>query len=122
MKIQKLKRKLDFIYTNQYLDNNSFFVFHDLNNSSLIDYKHLSKNLVLGSNFLNVFLYKHPLYVANNRESEFSNKVVFFKIQCFIFKNIKLFNFYFENTFTRIQKFLYYYLLFFLFLFKRKNG
>jgi len=44
MKTKKLKRKLDFIYTYKFLNNNKSFVFEYINKNSLTDYKNLSKN------------------------------------------------------------------------------
>lgn len=123
MKIKKLKKKLDFIYINQFLNNNKTFTFDFTNKSTnnLIKYKHLNKNLISSLNSLNCFLYKYPLYIKINQNNDISENFVLVKVKNFFFQNDKLFKQYVENIFSHFQKFLFYHLIFIFILLKRKN-
>ena len=123
MKIKKLKKKLDFIYINQFLNNNKTFTFNFTNKSTnnLIKYKHLNKNLINSLKSLNCFLYKYPLYIKINQNNYISENSVLIKVKNFFFQNDKLFKQYFKNIFSSFQKFLFYHLIFIFILLKRKN-
>ncbi len=123
MKIKKLKKKLDFIYINQFLNNSKTFTFNFTNKSTnnLIKYKHLNKNLINSLKSLNCFSYKYPLYIKINQNNYISENSVLIKVKNFFFQNDKLFKQYFKNIFSSFQKFLFYHLIFIFILLKRKN-
>jgi hypothetical protein len=122
MKTKKLKRKLDFIYTYKFLNNNKSFVFEYINKNSLTDYKNLSKKLIYSLSLLNNFVYKYPLHVKKNNEVCNYKNVIFIKKKSFFFQSSNLFEKCVNSFFIRFQTFLSYYLLFIFVLLKRKNG
>jgi hypothetical protein len=111
MKTKKLKRKLDFIYTYKFLNNNKSFVFEYINKNSLTDYKNLSKKLIYSLSLLNNFVYKYPLHVKKNNEVCNYKNVIFIKKKSFFFQSSNLFEKCVNSFFIRFQTFLSYYLL-----------
>lgn len=123
MKTKKLKKKLDFIFINQFLNTDKIFTFDFTNKSinNLIQNKHLNKNLINSINSLNTFLYKYPLYIKVNQNNCVSENFVLVKVNNFFFQNNQLFKQNFESIFSRLQQFFFYHLIFIFILLNRKN-
>ena len=109
MKTKKLKKKLDFIFINQFLNTDKIFTFDFTNKSinNLIQNKHLNKNLINSINSLNTFLYKYPLYIKVNQNNCVSENFVLVKVNNFFFQNNQLFKQNFEIIFSRLQQFFF---------------
>lgn len=123
MKTKKLKKKLDFIFINQFLNTDKIFTFDFTNKSinNLIQNKHLNKNLINSINSLNTFLYKYPLYIKVNQNNCVSENFVLVKVNNFFFQNNQLFKQIFESIFSRLQQFFFYHLIFIFIMLNRKN-
>ena len=121
MKIQKLKKKLDFIFVNHFLDKNTLFIFEYVNKTESIAYKHLNKNLICSLNLLNTFSYKYPLYLKTNEVNSNLKNIISIKSNTFFFKSYKLFEDCSKTFLIRFQKFLYYQLLFIFVLLRKKK-
>jgi len=123
MKTKKLKKKLDFIFINQFLNTDKIFTFDFTNKSinNLIQNKHLNKNLINSINSLNTFLYKYPLYIKVNQNNCVSENFVLVKVNNFFFQNNQLFKQNFESIFSRLQQFFFYHLIFIFIMLNRKN-
>ena len=123
MKTKKLKKKLDFIFINQFLNTDKIFTFDFTNKgiNNLIQNKHLNKNLINSINSLNTFLYKYPLYIKVNQNNCVSENFVLVKVNNFFFQNNQLFKQNFESIFSRLQQFFFYHLIFIFIMLNRKN-
>ena len=123
MKTKKLKKKLDFIFINQFLNTDKIFTFDFTNKSinNLIQNKHLNKNLINSINSLNTFLYKYALYIKVNQNNCVSENFVLVKVNNFFFQNNQLFKQNFESIFSRLQQFFFYHLIFIFIMLNRKN-
>ena len=119
MKIKKLKKKLDFLYINKFLNNKNLFIFDFINKSK--NYKYLNKNLVRSLIYLNSFLYKYPLYIEINQKNDILENFVLIKVKNFFFQSHKLCEQCLKNIFIKFQKFCFYYLRFIFVVLKRKN-